>query len=133
MYTHIYIYQPIRPSECLHTKIHMPAGQCRTSVQKSAHQPIYNQKGIHHTSGCLYRTPTCSSLRRRWWPTPTCPRRWWWNTHRTLLPRRQASTSHRGKHSCSSHYTPPWWRYSYTLLQEPLILDAYPHALRHVL
>jgi hypothetical protein len=128
MYTHIYI-RPIRPSECLHTKIHVPTGQHNTLVQKPAHQPI-NNKNVHHTSGGLYRTPTCSSLRRRWWPTPTYPRRWWRTTHRTLLPRWQASTSHRSKHCCSPHYGPPWWRHPHTLLQEALILDTCPHALR---
>jgi hypothetical protein len=88
---------------------------------------------IIHRSWCLYRTTTCSSLRRRWWPTTTCPRKWWQTTHRTLLPKQQASTHHRRKHSCSPHYGPPWWRHPHTLLQEALILDTCPHALRHIL
>jgi hypothetical protein len=107
MYTHIYI-RPIRPSECLHTKIHVPAGQHSTSVQKSAHQPIYNQK-IYIIHQCLYRTTTCSS--------------WCLYRHHLLLPQEEvvahhhlpqvvvdhpqdppapggrASTSHRGEHN----------------------------------
>jgi hypothetical protein len=62
MYTHIYIYiyRPIRPSECLHTKIHMPAGQCHTSVQKLAHQPIYNPKLVYiiHQGASIAPPPT---------------------------------------------------------------------------
>jgi hypothetical protein len=49
MYTHIYIYRPIRPSECLHTKntcIHRPIQHLGTKTGS----PAYQQKGIHHTS-----------------------------------------------------------------------------------
>jgi hypothetical protein len=46
-------------------------------------------------------TPRCSSLRRRWWPTSTRPRRWWGNICGTALPRWQAATSHSSHHSCS--------------------------------
>jgi hypothetical protein len=43
MYTHIYISRPIRPSECLHTKIHVSADQYNTSVQKTG-SPAYKQQ-----------------------------------------------------------------------------------------
>jgi hypothetical protein len=101
--------------------------------KKWAHQPIYNKTKIYimHHSWCLYRTTNCSSLKRSW-PTTTCTR-WWWSTHGTLLTWRQASTRHSNKNCCSSYYGLPWWQYPHTLLQETLILDSRPHALRHIL
>jgi hypothetical protein len=115
----VYIYK--------NTVGHRPVPHHGTKIGSPAYQNC-----IQIQSGGLYRTPSCPSLRRRWWPTPTCPRRWRWRTCRTLLPRRQASTSHGGEHSCSPHNGPPWWRQPDTLLQELLVLDTDPHALRHV-
>jgi hypothetical protein len=134
-HTHIYIYISAHQAIQMFTykKYMYPQANAAPRYKNRLTSLSTKRYTSYIKSRCLYLTPTCSSLRRRWWPTPTCPRQWRRTTHRTLLPRRQASTSHRGQHSCSSHYHPPWWRYSYTLLQEPLILDAYPHALKHVL
>jgi hypothetical protein len=52
VYTHIYIYisRPLQPSEYLHTKNTYARRPVPHLSTKSAHQPIYNKKGIQYTS-----------------------------------------------------------------------------------
>jgi hypothetical protein len=47
---YIYISRPLWPSECLHTKNTYARRLVPHLGTKSAHQPIYNQKGIQYTS-----------------------------------------------------------------------------------
>ena len=91
----------------IYNKKYIGPQACATSWYKSRLTNLSKLYTIQ--SGGLYRTPSCPSLRRRWWPTPTFPRWWRWCTCRTLFPRRQASTRHGGEHNCSSHNGPPWW------------------------
>jgi hypothetical protein len=91
MFTYKKYISARRPVPHLGTKIGSPAYQ----------KKVY--KYIHH-QGASIAPPAAPPSGGGGGPPPPAPGGGGGTSCRTLLPRRQASTSHRGEHSCSSHY-----------------------------
>jgi hypothetical protein len=105
MYNHIYIYGPIQPSEYLHTKntsARRPVPHIGTKIGSPAYQKGIQRTYIHQ--GASITPPAAPPSGGGGGPPPPSPGGGGGTSCRTLLPRRQASTSHRGEHCCSSHY-----------------------------